>query len=247
MRRQACLALRAGLATVVLVGATACTGGDETEAEPEAEAEPEPTSQGARHVERGGESEGLPRLSREPAPIQVRVRQVWGQWPGVEARRTDVLARQAGRAVTGWMSASTARDALAGFTPGARAEARRRPVVVSHAVARRGPLDVVPTRRLVQLVAYAPRGTAVGATASVQLVLLGLRSDDSRVETAVTGDLYLTRGGGAGGGAWQVFGYDLERRTGKPGAVVRSLPADGEKKKDAKDGRDRKTQRGDRR
>ena len=69
-----------------------------------------------------------------------------------------------------------------------------------------------------QLVAFAPHGRAVGATAVVQLVLLGLRADGNRVEIAVTGDLYLTRPGQP----WQVFGYDLQRSTGAPGSYARA-------------------------
>lgn len=206
-------ALRATVPAVALVAAltTGCTDDDSASA-------PEGTADDTSAGPDGGT--GRPALSREPAPAQVRVHNVWGRWPGPDARRTEVLGRRAGRAVTGWMGAASSREALATFTPGARDQARADAAVMAHVVARRERVDAVPTRRQVRLVAYAPRGTAVGATASVQLVLLGLTSGGRRTETAVTGDLYLTRDGT---GRWRVFGYELRRRSGEPGSFVRSL------------------------
>ena len=93
-------------------------------------------------------------------------------------------------------------------------------------------VDVVPTLRTVQLRAYAPHGHAVGATASVELVLLGLRAGGERVEVAVTGDLYLTR---PGAGPWRVFGYDLQRSVGPPGGYARAQRRDRQRQHERQD------------
>jgi hypothetical protein len=173
-------------------------------------------------------------LDREAAPQKVTVRRVFGTWPRRgEARRSAQLARQAGRAVTGWMDRAYVRvdypldgpksvaGAFATFTAGAGKDARRDRLAADP---ERGPdlVDVVPTRRTVQLLAYAPRGRAVGATAVVQLVLLGLRADGERVETALTGELFLTRPGSR----WRVFGYDVQRSTGAPGSFAAAHRSD---------------------
>jgi hypothetical protein len=131
--------------------------------------------------------------------------------------------------VTAWMDhayvrvdyPTRGRGSLAGafatFTPGAGRDARRDQLTVDLDLGA-DLVDAVPTRRTVQLVAYAPRGRPLGVTAVVQLVLLGLRADGERIETALTGELYLTRPGAR----WQVFGYEVDRSTGAPGSYARA-------------------------
>jgi hypothetical protein len=209
-------------ATVLAVTAVSgCTGDDDPESS--ATTDPPPAAEGPAQT-----------LQREPAPERVTVRRVWGEWPARgQAQRSAQLARQAGRAVTAWMDHAYVRvdyptegprsfaGAFATFTPGAGRDARRDRLTVDADLGARL-VDAVPTRRTVQLVGFAPRGRPVGATAVVQLVLLGLRADGARVETALSGELYLTRPGAR----WQVFGYDVDRSTGAPGSYARASRAD---------------------
>jgi hypothetical protein len=215
--------LTVGVAATVLAVTTVpgCTGDDDPE-EPSATADP-PSAEGPPQT-----------LQLEPAPQRVTVRRVWGQWPARgQARRSAQLARQAGRAVTAWMDRAYVRvdlpaegprsfaGAFANFTSGAGRDARRDQLTLDLDLGARL-VDAVPTLRTVQLVAFAPQGRPVGATAVVQLVLLGLRTDGAKVETALAGELYLTRVGAR----WQVFGYDVDRSTGAPGSYARASRAD---------------------
>ena len=115
--------------------------------------------------------------------------------------------------------------AFATFTSGAGRDARRQDHLTTAVDIGADLVDVVPTRRTVQLVAFAPDGRAVGASAVVQLVLLGVRANSEEVEVAMTGDLYLTRPGHT----WQVFGYDLRRSTGAPGSYAHSQDKQGQR------------------
>ena len=216
-RHRLTLVVAAGV--VVVTALSGCTGDDD----------PGPAEGGEPPAESVTQT-----LARDAAPQKVTVRHVFGTWPRRgAARHSAQLARAAGRAVTGWMDRAyvtvdyptagpkSVAGAFATFTPGAGKDARRDRLTAD---LERGAklVDVVPTRRTVQLVAYAPRGRAVGATAVVQLVLLGLRADGARIETAVTGELYLSRPGAR----WQVFGYDLQRSVGAPGSFARAHRSD---------------------
>jgi hypothetical protein len=213
------LAVTLPVALLTVTAVTGCTGDDDPE--PSDPASVDPTR---------AEGPAAPTLQREPAPQRITVRRVWGEWPARgQARRSAQLSRQAGRAVTAWMDhayvgvdfptkgPASFAGAFATFTSGAGRDARRDRLTFDVDLGARL-VDAVPTRRTVQLVAYAPRGRAVGATAVVQLVLLGLRGDGEKVETALTGELYLTRVGTQ----WQVFGYDVDRSTGAPGSYARA-------------------------
>ena len=169
----------------------------------------------------------------QPGPVQVRVKTVWGRWPDKGTKQSDQLAKRAGSAVTQWMDKAfvdldyptpagsgdaEVGAAFATFTSGAADQARRQADLTTNIPAGRDLVDAVATRRVVRLIGYAPGGTAVGATAAVELVLVGATDDGKQTETAVTGDLYLTRAKAG----WRVFGYDLERSTGAPGSYARA-------------------------
>ncbi len=168
------------------------------------------------------------RLAARPAAQRTVVRRVWGRWPDAAgSARTQRLQRQTGQAVARWMDRGFVdpayptgdfRGAFSTFTAGAAAQARRQDWLTTNRALGRRLVDVVPVRRTVGVVAFAPAGSAVGATASVALVLRGLGAAGRRSELAVTGELFLTRERGS----WQIFGYDLQRSVGRPGSDVNS-------------------------
>ena len=181
----------------------------------------------------------------QAGPVQVRVKTVWGRWPDKGTKQSDQLAKRAGSAVTQWMdkafvdldypTPAGAGDAEVGaafatFTSGAADQARRQVDLTTNIPAGRDLVDAVATRRVVRLIGYAPRGTAVGATAAVELVLVGATDDGKQTETAVTGELYLTRAKAG----WRVFGYDLQRSSGAPGSYARAHRDDKHGKGDGK-------------
>ena len=67
-------------------------------------------------------------------------------------------------------------------------------------------------KRTVSVTAFAPKGSAVGATADVALVLQGVAESGRRSRLSVTGELHLTRVDGN----WRIFGYDLQRSVHAP-------------------------------
>lgn len=216
----------AACAVALVVGVVGCTGDDDSGGATGVVADP-----GGRPPASGTEPGiDLP----DQAPVQVQVKNVWGRWPGLGSKQTDQLAKRAGSAVIRWMGKAfvgldypTDSDsrggaevaaAFATFTSGAARQAQRQLDLTTNLPAGRELVDVVATRRLVRLIAYAPRGIAVGATASVQLVLVGAAENGRQTETAVSGELYLTRVGAG----WRVFGYDLHRSGGAPGSYARA-------------------------
>ncbi len=219
-RRRLTASLAACAATLAL-GLAGCTGDDD---------EPDSTT-----LPSGSGGADLP----DAAPVQLQVKGVWGRWPGPGSKQSDQLAKRAGSAVTGWMDKAfldldyptgggSGNDAQVGaafatFTSGAAQQARRQVDLTTNVIAGRDLVDVVATRRVVRLIGYAPRGTAVGVTAAVTLVLVGADADGKKTETAVTGELYLTRVRTG----WRVFGYDLQRSTGAPGSYARAHRDDG--------------------
>jgi hypothetical protein len=74
-------------------------------------------------------------------------------------------------------------------------------------------VQVVPTRRVVRLDVFAPGHRASGATAGVELVMVGVGAAGAASELVVTGDLYLTKTDAG----WRIFGFDLNRSVGEPG------------------------------
>jgi hypothetical protein len=196
MRRRL---LAPALALALLVGGCSGDEADDEAAEPPGQA-------------------GAPTLRQHPADLDVRIARVAGHLPKATAR--DVSQRL-GRVVATWfdgafLTGDYPREHFAGyasFTRDAARLARRSAGITSNV--RLGPrwVEVVPTRRVVRLHVFAPGHRASGATASVELVMVGIGSAGDASELAVTGDLYLTKTDAG----WRIFGFDLNRSVGEPG------------------------------
>jgi len=209
------------LAAGMLAG---CPGDDEREARPPATTTTTTTTTETTRPRGGRVTE--PRLDRAPAPQKTIVTRVWGRWPARQAApRTRRLEQQTGRAVRTWLDGGFVRPAyptrrfdgaFADFTPGAAALARRQPRLTTNRALGPRLVAAVPTRRVVRVTAFAPRGAAVGATADVTLVLRGLGAGGRSTETVVRAQLSLTRTRGA----WKVFAYDVQRSVGAPGSFA---------------------------
>jgi hypothetical protein len=162
-------------------------------------------------------TEPAPALRQRPAPFAVRFGKVAGHLP--PGRRGQIL-RALARPVRAWVDAGFVhgpwprrrfRAAFAPFGQGVAAQARRnRGLLTLHA---EGPslVDVVPQRRRIAVSVTTAHQRVVGATARVNLTVLGVdrRGRESRV--SLRGDLYLTRTRHHG---WKIFGYDLDRWAG---------------------------------
>lgn len=169
----------------------------------------------------GGTVSGLG-LPAEPAEQRTQVRRVWGRWPaGDDSARTLSLQRATGRVVGAWIDrafvavdypASEFDGAFATFTRGAAAQARRDSWLTTNRTLGDRLVDAVPVKRTVSVTAFAPKGSAVGATADVALVLRGVAESGQRSKLSVTGELHLTRVDGR----WRIFGYDLQRSVHAP-------------------------------
>jgi len=169
----------------------------------------------------GGTVSGLG-LPAEPAEQRTQVRRVWGRWPpGDDSARTRSLQRATGRVVGAWIDrafvavdypASEFDGAFATFTRGAAVQARRDSWLTTNQTLGDRLVDAVPVKRTVSVTAFAPKGSAVGATADVALVLQGVAESGQRSRLSVTGELHLTRADGN----WRIFGYDLQRSVHAP-------------------------------
>lgn len=205
---------RTGVATLCLLLVTAvgaCTSDDSDRADTPSPAEPTASTAAT--------------LSVSPAPLKVRITSVRGHLgaPG-RARLREGVSRVVGRWMTGGFlgGEQPRRDfsaAFAAYTPGAAAQARRQRAITTNQ--RLGPqlTEVVPTGRVVDVSALAVGGRPVGASAQVLLVLVGARTDGTQIELTVRGELDLT----PTAQGWRVFGFDLARSTGAPGAFAASL------------------------
>lgn len=182
------------LALVMLGGLLAGCSGDEpaTQESPTASATPAPSAAPERAI-----------------PTDIQVAGVRGK---LDRSRRQRLVRLVGRVVDRWVDNAYLGEpprrnvsaAFAGFTRGARAEARRDRALLSNAHLRRVEA-VTAARRRVRLDVLAPNGRAVGVTARVHLVF---RIEGARARRElVSGALYLSplKNG------WTVFGYDLSR------------------------------------
>lgn len=154
-----------------------------------------------------------PTPSAAPAPsarpTDIRIAGVRGK---LSRERRHRVVRAVGNVVDRWIDGAylgapprgDISPALADFTRGARAEARRDRALLSNAQLR-GVRSVTATRRKVRLDVLAVGGRAVGVTARVNLAI---RIDGARPgRDFVSGALYLT----PQKGRWNVFGYDLSR------------------------------------
>jgi hypothetical protein len=199
------------LALVLVTGLGACTSrsGDEEPPTP-----PETTT-----------ASTAPTLTVRHSPLKLRVNSVRGELR--PAARAQLRARL-GRAIGTWMETGFVagehprRDfssAFASYTPRAAALARRQRAVTTNVTLAPELVEAVPTGRVANVSALAVGGRVVGATAQVLLVLVGARDDGTQVELAVRGRLDLT----PTAQGWKVFGFDLTRSTGAPGAFAAAL------------------------
>jgi hypothetical protein len=188
------------VALALLVGGCSDDGDDEGPA-------PEPADQAASTT-----------LRQRPAALDVEIARLAGALPKAEARQIN---QRLGRVVATWFNGGFVDgdyprknfDGYASFTKGAARLARQSAGVTTNA--QLGPqwVDAVPTRQRVRLFVFAPGHRPSGATAEVELVLLGVDKAGSTAELAVTGKLYLTKNTTG----WRIFGFDLHRSVGKPG------------------------------
>lgn len=211
------------VALAVLAGA--CSGGDDDS--PAAE----PASQS-----------GAPTLQQQTAGLDVKIARVSGTLPKADA---DAVSKRLGNVVATWfdggfLSGDYPRTSFSGyddaFTPGAAKLAERDSGVTTNAQLGSQWVQVVPTRRVVRLYVFAPGQRVSGATAQVELVMVGADEGGSASELAVTGQLYLTKTKAG----WRIFGFDLQRSVGAPGAYVAKLRAQREKNQQDKKQQDRK-------
>jgi hypothetical protein len=158
-----------------------------------------------------------PDMSQRDAPLKVSVTKVSGTLS--KAARAQLKAA-ASQPVREWLAAGFLRGTYPRtdfsstyrvFTAGAARSATGDRSLLTNV--RLGPrlVDVAAKRRSAQLSVLAIHGHPRGVSARVQLILLGVRRDGSRVTVRVSGDVYLTR---APGGNWKIFGYDLTREAG---------------------------------
>jgi hypothetical protein len=161
---------------------------------------------------------GSTTLRQRPAALDVEIARLAGALPKAAARD---LNQRLGRVVATWFNGGFVAgdyprenfDGYASFTQGAARLARQSAGVTTNA--QLGPqwVDAVPTRQRVRLFVFAPGHRPSGATAEVELVLVGVDKAGSAAELAVTGKLYLTKNTTG----WRIFGFDLQRSVGKPG------------------------------
>lgn len=193
------------LALALALSIGACSGDEETDSTP------------AQPADRAG----APTLRQRPVPLDVSIARLAGRLPKSEARD---LERRLGRVVATWINGGfLAGDyprkrftGYARFTPDAARLARRGSGVTSNARLGRTWVQAVPTRQRVRLHVFAPGHRPSGATARVELVLVGAGAAGVVSELAVTGDLYLTKTTAG----WRIFGFDLNRSVGAPGAYA---------------------------
>jgi len=196
------------VALALLAGA--CSGDDDDSSAPE------PTNQS-----------GAPTLKQQPANLDVKIARVSGALPTADAK---AVSKRLGNVVATWfnggfLSGDYPRSSFSGydaaFTPGAAKLAQRDSGVTTNAQLGSQWVEVVPTRQVVRLYVFAPGHRVSGATARVELVMVGADEGGSASELAVTGELYLTKTKAG----WRIFGFDLQRAVGAPGAYVAHLRA----------------------
>jgi hypothetical protein len=152
------------------------------------------------------------------ASLEIRTRttvaEVTGKLPRRERKR---LATNITKVAQRWFNAayvggayprSDFQDAFPGFTPGARAEARRDRMLLTNKPIGSRISDVTPTRSRLWLDVLAVRKRAVGVTTRFAL---GFRTEgEVSRDFTVTGRLLMTRTKGG----WRIFGYDVARGAG---------------------------------
>jgi len=164
---------------------------------------------------------GAPTLRQQPAALDVEIARLSGALSKAAARD---LSQRLGRVVATWfdggfLTGDYPRKSFAGyasFTPDAARLARRDAGVTTNAQLGSQWVQVVPTRQVVRLYVFAPAHRPSGATARIELVVVGIDDAGTASELAVTGELFLTKTDNG----WRIFGYDLQRSVGKPGAYL---------------------------
>jgi hypothetical protein len=169
---------------------------------------------------------GAPTIRQQPVGLDVKIARLAGHLPKAATRN---LTHRLGRVVEGWfkggfLTGDYPRKNFAGyasFTADAAKLARRDAEVTTNVQLGSQWTQVVPTRQRVRLFVFAPAHRPSGATADVQLVMIGAGSSGAMSELAVTGQLYLTKTESG----WRIFGFDLQRSVGDPGSFVAHLRA----------------------
>lgn len=198
------------LAALLVLSLGSCTG----DPQPRQTGSPTPTT---------ASTGAAPSLRERAAPYDVAYRRVAGRLP--DGRRARSL-RSITRPVRTWVDDAFVtgpwprRRFNAAFVPFnrdttrmARGDAR---LLTLRALG--GSLvEVVPERRRIRVSATAVRGRVVGATAHVDLQVLGVDRQRKRHRVHVRGDLYLTHSKAQG---WKIFGYDLDRWADTGAATV---------------------------
>lgn len=164
----------------------------------------------------GGGTGSQPEASAPAVETQVSFGEITGKL-GRPAR--EELASDVRSVVDGWLDAayvggdyprSDFSDSWPGFTRGARADATGDADLMSNSDVGADIDGVEPIGRAVRIDALAVKRRPVGVTAHV---ILKFDTTGGRAERVkVAGRLYLTQDP-AGGGSWQVFGYDMTKGT----------------------------------
>lgn len=160
-------------------------------------------------------SSAPPLPTGEPERLEIETVTTWGVIPRplakVERRRTKQAVAEL---VQGWFNAayvggdwprSHFGDAFPGFTPGARAEARRDQVLMTNKQLGPEITDVTPTTSRIRLDVLAVDKRAVGATARFELGFETTGEKERAVR--VTGRLMLSRQDAG----WRIFGFDVAK------------------------------------
>ena len=167
-----------------------------------------------------------PSLQQRAVPFEVRYRRVAGD---IRKARGQGTLRAVSAPVRAWIDAGFVRgpwprqafgEAFAPFGRDITATAHRDADLLTLKSVGPKLVAVVPQRRQVGVSVTGVRGRVVGATARVNVRVLGLSRAGERTAVSVQGDVFLTHVESHG---WKIFGYQLDRWVGK-GAMTRPGP-----------------------
>ena len=168
-------------------------------------------------------------LQERAAPYELRYRRVAGDIRKARGRGT---LRAISKPVRAWIDAGFVNgpwpreaygDAFVPFGRDITATAHKDADLLTLQSVGGSFVQVVPERRQVGVSVTGVRGRVVGATARVNVRVLGLSRAGQRTEVSVRGDVYLTKVQSHG---WKIFGYRLDRWVDR-GAMTRSNPEPG--------------------
>ncbi|HEX2175119.1 MAG TPA: hypothetical protein VHG70_04345 [Nocardioidaceae bacterium] len=183
----------------------ACTGGAE---KPEGAAPATPSTPSATATE------SQPSLRERAEPYDVRLGKVAGRIPRHKRAR---FRRSLSRPVRAWVDAGFVagpwprqgfRAAFGPFAGGITQRAGADVDLLTLKSVGSSLTQVVPERRRIVLSVTEAGGHVVGATARVDVRVLGVDRGDGRQRVHVRGELYLTPTQSHG---WKIFGYELDR------------------------------------